>query len=141
MNFDSHIKKYIKRLSRTMPNNSYDKKRLLTDIEKNLRHHIRENPSASWDEVIEEFGTADEMAESLIEISPRSDILVSLQSKKQMHMFLLLLCIISIIICVGTVLYKIRWESTDHYIKHEPYYIFDGTEVSSEEFERNMNEK
>lgn len=141
MNLDRDIKKYIKRLSRAIPKDCSDRKRLLTDIEENLRQHIWENPSASWNEIIEEFGTADEMAKSLIGISSKSDVLISLRSKKNRYTVLFLLCIAFAIIGIGVVFYMISWESTDHYIRHEPHYILDGTEVTPEEFERKMSVK
>lgn len=103
MNFDSEVKKYIKQLSRAIPHGLSDRKRLLTDIEKNLHRHIQENPSASWEEIIEEFGTADEVAESLIRVSSKSDVLTAVQGRKQRYRILWLLCGVFVVICTGIV--------------------------------------
>ena len=83
MNFDTEVKQYLKRLSKALPHDIPDRKRLLSDIEHNLRTYIQEHPSVTWEEVIGEFGRAEELADSILSGLPASEVVASLHKQKQ----------------------------------------------------------
>ena len=131
------IKKYVKEISLSIPNDYPGREQILHAIEQNLAQYASEHPYSSFDNMIKEFGSAPEVSASFMEELSGMDAALSLQNKTRFNRIVLALCIAIIvtIFILGCKMYYISFVNTKLPIKEQTYY-YNGKKVSYEEFQK-----
>lgn len=124
----------MKEISRSIPNDYPNKKRLIAGISQNLDQFAAEHGEASFNQIVEEFGHAPDIAASFMEELENADIAVSLKNEKRKNRRLLSLC--ALIAAVALLLYGAFYYWLFHLKiqKSDPVYNYNGREVTYEEF-------
>lgn len=119
------IKTYIKDISKLIPNNYPYKTKILKRMKQDLQIHIRETPSVSWNTILDDFGSPNEIIESLIFEYSGTEITNNLQKKKRQAMFLYIFCILFLFCSFASLGYKYYQENYQKPYKNEPQYILE----------------
>lgn len=135
-NFDADIKKYIKTISHKIPNTYPHKKKklLLNTLKSNLHLYFQSHPNASWHDALNEFGSESDILDSILSDIDSTDMNKEMQHKRIFQHILLGLCMIIAFISLLGMIYMYWWNNLKPPIIKPSHYIYDGTEVSSEEF-------
>ncbi|MCI8635891.1 MAG: hypothetical protein HFJ05_09925 [Eubacterium sp.] len=109
---------------------------IIQTIRQNIDNFRAEHPRASFNEIIEEFGSVTEVAASFLDELPEQEISSILQKKRKMlHIFFALFLICAMIFFV--VLYNLSsWAEEEALIFNEGMYIYNDTEETSEILEK-----
>lgn len=109
---------------------------IIQTIRQNIDNFRAEHPRASFNEIIEEFGSVTEVAASFLDELPEQEISSILQKKRKMlHIFFSLFLICAMIFFV--VLYNLSsWAEEEALIFNEGMYIYNDTEETSEILEK-----
>lgn len=136
---DTQIKKYIHSVSNMIPNTYTSKKQLLCDLEQSIQTYLTEHPDASWQNILEEFGSASEVADGILSNLPKTDKIPFIKRQNHLYITFFITCIIIIGIGIFLLVYQHYWDSLEtfhvDYRVNPPHYIYNDTEISSEEFE------
>lgn len=90
---DRELKKYYSEISKHMVCKRKDKHRLISDIKNNISSYIKENPDCTYQEIIEHYGTPEEIWASHLESLDAKYIKSSVKTSKFIKIT------ISIIVC------------------------------------------
>lgn len=131
------IKCYLKEIAVLIPKDYPNKKQILQSIKQNLESFLEEFPESSFQDITNEFGTAMEIANSFIEDLSGTSVFVSLHKKKRRNHFILISCMIlfmlSAFLCVSMYYFLRNHQNVS---KGDTFYIYNGTEITHEEFLR-----
>ena len=125
------IKQYLRELSALIPKSYPNKSLFLKDIETNILLYFKEHPNASWQEILTEFGSPSEVAGSIL--AEHTDIKHSVTTKPRLHLRFIII-VVSIMVVLSIFAFEYYWEHFKMYRTDPAHYIYNGEEVSSEEF-------
>ncbi|MEI3229394.1 MAG: hypothetical protein V8S28_07205 [Lachnospiraceae bacterium] len=125
------IKQYLRELSALIPKSYPNKSLFLKDIETNILLYFKEHPNASWQEILTEFGSPSEVAGSIL--AEHTDIKHSVTTKPRLHLRFIII-VVSIMVVLSIFAFEYYWEHFKMYRTGPAHYIYNGEEVSSEEF-------
>ena len=91
-------KEYCKQISKCLSYSSKLKKKLLPDIELSIEQFIEDNPSVSYEDIVEEFGTPQDMVKAFLETEESSELQQSLSIKRR------IICIVAISVAIIAVI-------------------------------------
>lgn len=117
------IKHYIKDISKQIPNNYPYRNKILKRINQDLQIHIQETPAASWNKILDDFGSPSEIIESLISEYSGTDIKNNLQKKKRQVILLCIFCILFSVFSFASLGYMYYQENYQKPYKNESQYI------------------
>lgn len=119
MKNSNQIQKYQNEIKKKIPDEYPGKKEILQAIEHNLYDFLEEHPTASFENILEEFGSPSEIANSFMERLSGKEIHTIFQKRKRQKKVLLSICILFLILFLLLCRYL--------------YYLFDNTAVIIEE--------
>lgn len=119
------IKTYIEDISKLIPNNYPNKTKILKKMKQDLQLHIRESPSASWNTILDDFGSPAEIIESLISEYSGTDINNNLQKKRRQVILLFIFCILFLFFSFASLGYMYYQENYQKPYKNESQYILE----------------
>lgn len=105
-------------------------------IRQNIDHFQAEHPEASFDDIIEEFGSATEVAASFLDELPEQELSDILRKKRKLLRFSVALFLVCAVICFAVLHYMNDWAEDEALIFNEGMYIFNDTEETSEILEK-----
>ncbi len=135
-NLEKKVNAYIKKIKSQIPVSYPNRNDIIQTIRQNIDNFRAEHPRASFNEIIEEFGSVTEVAASFLDELPEQEISSILQKKRKMlHIFFALFLICAMIFFV--VLYNLSsWAEEEALIFNEGMYIYNDTEETSEILEK-----
>lgn len=80
-NLQKELKEYYKELRSELPGSAKKRKAVIASLKSSIDCYIAENPDASFESIVESFGTAEEIANSNIEAEDSGTIRRQLGSK------------------------------------------------------------
>lgn len=126
------IRRYIKELHAQLPKNYPNKKMHLDNVKRDVSFFLEEHPDAGYDDIICEFGAAQDIASSFIGELSNDEITDNLQNNKKKTIVLVLMSVVCIIAFIYLIQYFLYWKNEEALIVEETLYVFDGTEIPSE---------
>ncbi len=134
-NLQRQIKRYLREISLLIPDSYTNKECLLNTIRKNLNDFLKEHPDSSFKDIVKEFGTTDEFADSFLDEFSGTEILSFLQKKEHHNRFIFLTCVFTIISIMLAALGCMHYLSAPlKMLDGDTSYYYNGTEVDYEEF-------
>lgn len=127
------LKQYMRELSNLIPKSYPNKTQFLKDIETNILLYFKEHPETEWQDILTEFGSPSEVAGSIL--SEHADTKRSITAKPRLHLHYIIIAA-CVIIVISIFAYEYYWEHFKMYRTAPAHYIYQGEEVSSEEFSR-----
>jgi hypothetical protein len=106
-------KEYCKHISKCLSYSSKLKKKLLPDIELSIKQFIEDNPSVSYEDIVEEFGTPQDMVKTFLETEEVSELEQSFSVKRRV-VRIVALAVIAVIVIIGIYLLVDLKIKTDH---------------------------
>ena len=97
----AQLKKYYRDIKREIPKNYPGSTDIVNHIRQNIENFLDEQPNASFDDIISQFGNASEIVSSFIEDMPTEDITALLKKDRKKRYVTWVVCIFSIIIVSG----------------------------------------
>lgn len=101
----AQLKKYYRDIKREIPKNYPGSTDIVNHIRQNIENFLDEQPNASFDDIISQFGNASEIVSSFIEDMPTEDITALLKKDRKKRYVTWVDCIFSIIIVSGICYY------------------------------------
>ena len=101
----AQLKKYYRDIKREIPKNYPGSTDIVNHIRQNIENFLDEQPNASFDDIISQFGNASEIVSSFIEDMPTEDITALLKKDRKKRYVTWVVCIFSIIIVSGICYY------------------------------------
>lgn len=134
-NLQYQASRYIREISLLIPDSYQDKERLLASIRQNLDDFLAEHPDSSFKDIVKEFGTSAEFADSFLDEFSGTEILSFLQKKERHNRFIFLACIFTILSIMLAALGCIYYLNAPFTVEYgDTTYYYNGTEVDYEEF-------
>ena len=99
---NKEIKKYIKYVKKIIPIYSKDKKEFIQLLTQKIIEFSNEHDSCSYQDIVDEFGSPNEVAGSYIETLNSDEIIKKLNKKKIINIFISVI----IILCIRPVVFK-----------------------------------
>lgn len=131
-NFKKQLRTYLQEISKTIPGNYFKKKPLLYALKQDIQQFLVDHPSATWEDVLEQFGSVSELSESYMAEISDTELIESLKKNKQ-HIYLTSgICFVLLIFLIMGIRYYANWWKNDAIITEETLYVFDGTEIPTE---------
>jgi len=93
-------KEYCKQISKCLSYSSKVKKKLLPDIELSIEQFIEDNSSVSYEDIVEEFGTPQDMVKTFLETEEVSELEQSFSVKRRV-VWIVALAVIAVIVIIG----------------------------------------
>ena len=90
------IKKYIKYVKKIIPIHSKDKKEFIQLLTQKIIEFSNEHDSCSYQDIVDEFGSPNEVAGSYIETLDSDEIIKKLNKKKIINIFISVIIILCI---------------------------------------------
>lgn len=131
--------KYLKDISTLIPSSYKNKQQFLKDMEQSIRIYYTENPNISWTDILEEFGSASEVAGAILTDFSSTEKINYIKKRKRPRSLLFAICVIVFAILILLFGYPYYWNIFKSHRVNPTHYIYDGTEVSSEEYEQKQN--
>lgn len=97
-------KKYLSLVSHALPDNFLAKKQYLNDISNSVDAYCTEHPNAGLEELCRKFGTAEEIAESIVAETGGADLLAHQKKKKTNRVAVTVTIAIIVLLSLGSVL-------------------------------------
>lgn len=131
-NFEKQMKTYLREISRSLPWNYPQKKDILLALEQNIQDYLTDHPTADWSDVLEQFGTASEVANSYLDELSDTELALSFQKRKKRN-FIIIFFSLSLLIMFFLLIYHfiMRWQE-DTIIIEETSYTYYDTEIPTE---------
>lgn len=107
------IKKYIKYVKKIIPIHSKDKKEFIQLLTQKIIEFSNEHDSCSYQDIVDKFGSPNEVAASYIETLNSDEIIKKLNKKKIINIFISVI----IILCISVWGWKISNQSIDWWSK------------------------
>ena len=101
----AQLKKYYRDIKREIPKNYPGSTDIVNHIRQNIENFLDEQPNASFDDIISQFGNASEIVSSFIEDMPTEDITALLKKDRKKRYVTWVVRIFSIIIVSGICYY------------------------------------
>ena len=95
-NMSNDIKKYIKYVKKIIPIHSKDKKKFIQLLTQKIIEFSNEHDSCSYQDIVDEFGSPNEVAGSYIETLDSDEIIKKLNKKKIINIFISVIIILCI---------------------------------------------
>jgi len=93
-------KEYCKQISKCLSYSSKLKKKLLPDIELSIEQFIEDNPSVSYEDIVEEFGTPQDMVKTFLETEEASELEQSFSVKRRVSKVIIILALLLFIFTI-----------------------------------------
>lgn len=123
----AQLKKYYRDIKREIPKNYPGSTDIVNHIRQNIENFLDEQPNASFDDIISQFGNASEIVSSFIEDMSAEEIAALLKKERKKRYFTWAFCAVSIII-LGSIcchIYRI-------YMNEQPFIIEETTIIYPE---------
>lgn len=123
----AQLKKYYRDIKREIPKNYPGSTDIVNHIRQNIENFLDEQPDASFDDIISQFGNASEIVSSFIEDMSAEEIAALLKKERKKRYFTWAFCAVSIII-LGSIcchIYRI-------YMNEQPFIIEETTIIYPE---------
>lgn len=101
----AQLKKYYRDIKREIPKNYPGSTDIVNHIRQNIENFLDEQPNASFDDIISQFGNASEIVSSFIEDMSAEEIAALLKKDRKKRYVIWVVCIFSIIIISGVCYY------------------------------------
>lgn len=131
-NLAKQIKAYIKKIDSQIPASYPNKDRVALTLQQNINNFLAEHPGASFNDIIEEFGSATEVAASFFDELPEQEISDIMQKKRKILYLSIALCLVCAVIFFAVLKYMNYWANEEALIFTEGLYIYDDPEDASE---------
>ena len=93
------LRKYDKKIHSIIPRNYPHRQEILSSIRQDITSYFSEYPAVSYEDIIEHFGTPEEMALSFVETLSMEDIISHTRRQRKIHILF-----VSILVGLGTIL-------------------------------------
>lgn len=94
-NIPKNIKKYLRAINRALPLTHKKRKNVMTHFSKGVWEYYAEQPDMTIEDIYQEFGTVEEVVESLMEEIP-SEYVIQHMKLKRILMYILICTVICI---------------------------------------------
>lgn len=138
MKYTREMKRYLRAVFRMLPVGYPDKRQILYNLESDIELYLEEHTEADWQDVLEEFGTAVDVAGSVLGEPMNTDIVSIMQRRDQLHNLILGIIVGGIVVMLILAGYQRCWIRYKRNTVNPAVYIYDGTEVSSEVFDEKI---
>lgn len=98
----SNLKRYYKQINSYIPRKYPHRKEIISSIHEDISSYVLEHPDISYEDIIEHFGTPEEMTLSFAESLSLEDIVST--SHKQRRIHVIFISIVIVFLCVLTTL-------------------------------------
>lgn len=129
----SQLKRYYKLINSYIPKKYPHRKEIIASIHQDISSYVLEHPDISYEDIIEHFGTPEEMTLSFAELLSPDEIIKTSQKNKKRHIAIISIIIISFCILCGMI-YYIRWVAENTMVEiDETVTIYKETEINDED--------
>lgn len=117
---ETQLKRYYREIKREIPKSYHGKEDILKNIQKNIESFLEGQPDVAFNDILSQFGNAEEIVSSFIDDMPAEEITALLKKERKKRYFTWAFCAVSIII-LGSIcchIYRI-------YMNEQPFIIED----------------
>lgn len=139
MKYSRKIKRYLREISRMLPEDTPDKQWILNNLKSDIRSYLEEHADAVWKDILEEFGTAVDVASSVLGESMNAELISVMRQRNHLYNLVVGVTIGCIAMILGIYAYQYWWLRYEHRKVNPTVYVYDGTEVSAEVFEEKID--
>lgn len=97
----SRLKRYYKQIDSYIPKKYPHRQEIISSIHQDISSYVSEHPDAGYEDILEHFGTPEEMTLSFAESLSSEDIVSTTQQHQKKHRMVLAFTIISLFIVIG----------------------------------------
>lgn len=125
----SQLKRYYRHVRRIIPKDYPHRQEILSSIYQDIYSYAIEHPGITYENIINHFGTAEEMALSFATLlSPEDDIKASIKTKKH-NTIIIIIILIALFLSCGMI-YHAYWVSEHTIVEiEEKTIIYPETEI------------
>ena len=118
--------------SSQIPASYPNKDRVALTLQQNINNFLAEHPGASFNDIIEEFGSATEVAASFFDELPEQEISDIMRKKRKILYLSIALCLVCAVIFFAVLKYMNYWAEEEALIIKETLYIYEESEYTTE---------
>lgn len=127
----SRLKQYYKKINSYIPKKYPHRKEIIFSIHQDISSYLSEHPDAEFEDILEHFGTPEEMTLSFAESLSSQEIMATAR-KNQRHLVIMISIILIAICILSAMIYHVYWVA-DHTIVEIDEKVVIYTEVPFEE--------
>ena len=128
----SKLKRYYKKINSYIPKKYPHRKEIISSIHQDISSYLSEHPDAEYEDILEHFGTPEEMTLSFAE-SLSSQEIIATAHKNQRHLIVIISIIIIGICILSAMIYHVNWVA-EHTIVEIDETIIIYPETNTEEY-------
>lgn len=137
-NIKRNLKQYMRELSALIPKSYPNRVVFLKDIENHILLHLKEHPDSSWQDILVEFGSPTEVAGSIFTEHENTKYSMTAAPRLRLRFLIIAICVT---VVLSIFAYEYYWVHYRMYHTNPTHYIYNGEEVSSEEFSKLTDNK
>ena len=125
----SQLKRYYRKVNYFIPKNYPHRKEIISSIHQDISSYVAEHPDIFYEDIIEHFGTPEEMTLSFSEFLSPSDIMTTIRKVKRRHAVIISTIIIAFFVLCGMI-YHVYWVAENTAVEiDETIIIYPETEI------------
>ena len=104
----SNLNQYYRKIDSYIPKKYPHRKEIISSIHQDISSYLSEHPDADYEDILEHFGTPEEMTLSFAESLSSQEIMTTARKNKR-HLIILLIIIIIGIGILSAMIYHVNW--------------------------------
>lgn len=129
----SKLKQYYKQINSYIPRKYPHRKEIISSIHEDISSYVLEHPDISYEDIIEHFGTPEEMTLSFAESLSLEDIVSNSRRQHRVHVIFISIAILFLCILTALILYYYLAIKTDPVEIDETIIIYPEIEIDDED--------
>lgn len=129
----SQLKRYYKQINSYIPKKYPHRQEIIASIHQDISSYVSEHPDLSYEDIIEHFGTPEEMTLSFAESLSLNDIISATHRQHRIHIIFVSTTTIFLCILSALIFYYYLAIRTDPVSIDETVIIYEETEVDEED--------